>query len=113
MERKKKCSGTSIHTRKANIINMWSFLSLLVIVSASSVSGTGVKCDICTTTSIVVENVLLHNATAGYTFQNAAAALCANVPREMRETVRFFLNNIYVVFATFPHVYRIYIYMYI
>ena len=92
---------------------MWSFLSLLVIVSASSVSGTGVKCDICTTTSIVVENVLLHNATAGYTFQNAAAALCANVPREMRETVRFFLNNIYVVFATFPHVYRIYIYMYI
>lgn len=45
----------------------------------------GVECDVCTTTSIVVENVLLHNATASNTFQDASAALCANVPREMRE----------------------------
>ena len=68
-------------------------MMMMMMVMKTSAKG-GVKCDICSTTSIVVENVLLHNATAGFTFQNAAAALCANVPREMRETVRMKCQNI-------------------
>jgi len=79
---KKKSLKKMMKTMISSIVVMM----MIALTSAKS----GVKCDICSTTSIVVENVLLHNATAGYTFQNAAAALCANVPREMRETVRNF-----------------------
>ena len=73
------------------ISKMMKSLVMMMMIALTSAKS-GVKCDICSTTSIVVENVLLHNATAGYTFQNAAAALCANVPREMRETVRNFFD---------------------
>lgn len=80
-------------TKKKSLKKMMKMISSLVVMMMIALTSakSGVKCDICSTTSIVVENVLLHNATAGYTFQNAAAALCANVPREMRETVRNFL----------------------
>ena len=48
----------------------------------------GNECEVCTKTAIVVEQVLMHNATSGHTFQNAAALLCAHVPREMADTCR-------------------------
>ena len=50
-----------------------------------AVQGT-VECNVCTTSAAVIENVLLHNATASNTFQDAAAALCAHIPREMSTT---------------------------
>jgi len=59
---------------------------LLAAFFVTSSNAASVECDICTTTAVIVENVLLHNATAGNTFQNAAAALCAHIPREMSST---------------------------
>lgn len=63
-------------------------VAFLVAALAVAAHARELECEVCRKVAMVVESVLVRNATATSTFNQVATALCEHMPVDLEETVR-------------------------